>query len=94
MGISHDAEAGENLDETPALAFGLALGIQRWAKGQRLDDVLHECGLEGGDFVRWAKQVIDALDQISHVAAEELAHTARDAIAMIRRGIIADSASL
>jgi ATP-dependent RNA helicase HelY len=89
-----DTETLEDLDITPPLAFGLALGIQRWAKGQRLEDVLRECGLAGGDFVRWAKQVIDSLDQISHVAEPKLAAIARDTIALIRRGIVADSATL
>lgn len=89
-----DAEEANDLDVTPPLAFGLALGIQRWAKGQRLEDVLRECGLAGGDFVRWAKQVVDSLDQISHVADTELARIARDAIPLIRRGIVADSATL
>lgn len=90
----NNAEADENLEVTPPLAYGLALGIQRWAKGQRLDDVLRECNLAGGDFVRWAKQVIDSLDQIAHVAPPELAAVARAAIPTIRRGIVADSASL
>jgi ATP-dependent RNA helicase HelY len=89
-----DSESAEDLEITPPLAFGLALGIQRWAKGQRLDDVLRECGLAGGDFVRWAKQVIDSLDQISHVAEPALAAIARDTIPLIRRGIVADSATL
>ncbi len=88
------AEDKENLEVTPPLAYGLALGIQRWAKGQRLDDVLKECNLAGGDFVRWAKQVIDSLDQIAHVAPPALAEVARATIPTIRRGIVADSASL
>lgn len=87
-------EDHEDLEVTPPLAYGLALGIQRWAKGQRLDDVLKECNLAGGDFVRWAKQVIDSLDQIAHVAPPELAEVARQTIPTIRRGIVADSASL
>ncbi|MFM6968620.1 MAG: DEAD/DEAH box helicase [Microbacteriaceae bacterium] len=90
----NNAEADENLEVTPPLAYGLALGIQRWAKGQRLDDVLKECNLAGGDFVRWAKQVIDSLDQIAHVAPPALADVARAAIPTIRRGIVADSATL
>ena len=92
--VINNAEADEHLEVTPPLAYGLALGIQRWAKGQRLDDVLRECNLAGGDFVRWAKQVIDSLDQIAHVAPPELAEVARAAIPTIRRGIVADSATL
>jgi ATP-dependent RNA helicase HelY len=88
------AEENEDLEVTPPLAYGLALGIQRWAKGQKLDSVLRECGLAGGDFVRWAKQVIDSLDQVAHVASPAVAAVARDTISSIRRGIVADSASL
>jgi ATP-dependent RNA helicase HelY len=88
------AEENEDLEVTPPLAYGLALGIQRWAKGQKLDSVLRECGLAGGDFVRWAKQVIDSLDQVAHVASPTVAAVARDTISSIRRGIVADSASL
>ncbi len=90
----NSAEDKEDLEVTPPLAYGLALGIHRWAKGQRLDDVLKECNLAGGDFVRWAKQVVDSLDQIAHVAPPALAAVARDTIPQIRRGIVADSASL
>lgn len=89
-----DREELARLPGTPALATGLALGMQRWAKGQRLDAVLRECNLAGGDFVRWTKQVIDGLDQISKVSAGPLGDTARSAIALIRRGIVADSATL
>jgi ATP-dependent RNA helicase HelY len=88
------AEENEDLEVTPPLAYGLALGMHRWAKGQRLDDVLKECSLAGGDFVRWAKQVIDSLDQIAHAAPTGLAEIARATIPLIRRGIVADSASL
>jgi ATP-dependent RNA helicase HelY len=90
----NSAEESEDLEVTPPLAYGLALGMHRWAKGQRLDDVLKECSLAGGDFVRWAKQVIDSLDQIAHVAPTGLAEIARATIPLIRRGIVADSASL
>lgn len=89
-----DLEDSANLPGTPALATGLALGMQRWAKGQRLDSVLRECNLAGGDFVRWTKQIIDALDQIAKVRADGVGDTARTAITQIRRGIVADSATL
>ncbi len=89
-----EIEDSARLPGTPALATGLALGMQRWAKGQRLDSVLRECNLAGGDFVRWCKQVIDGLDQISKVSTGDLGETARQAITLIRRGIVADSATL
>ena len=50
-----------------------------------------EADLAAGDFVRWMKQAIDLLDQISIVADGELGRTARASIDGIRRGIVAYS---
>jgi ATP-dependent RNA helicase HelY len=53
--------------------------------------VLREADLQAGDFVRWTKQVIDLLDQVSQVADGQVARTARQALEAIRRGIVAYS---
>ena len=45
--------------------------------------------MAAGDFVRWTKQTIDLLDQISLVADGDLARTARRALEAVRRGIVA-----
>jgi ATP-dependent RNA helicase HelY len=51
--------------------------------------VLTLADMAAGDFVRWAKQTIDLLDQISLVAEPKLAKTARTALDAVRRGIVA-----
>ena len=61
-----------------------------WAQGGSLTEVLDAGGLAAGDFVRWSRQVIDLLDQIAIAApAAELRRTARQALAAVRRGIVA-----
>ena len=48
--------------------------------------------MAAGDFVRWAKQTIDLLDQLSIVAERRAsAPTARKALDAVRRGIVAYS---
>ena len=48
--------------------------------------------MAAGDFVRWAKQTIDLLDQLSITDEDdELARTARRALDGVRRGIVAYS---
>ena len=57
-----------------------------------LDRVLDEADMAAGDFVRWAKQTIDLLDQLSIVAEDgDLGRTARKALDAVRRGIVAYS---
>lgn len=74
---------------------GFADALHGWALGAPLDEALLRAGdtqgrpLAAGDFVRWCRQTIDLLDQIDLVADEELARTARAAIAAIRRGVVA-----
>lgn len=63
-----------------------------WARGVPLDRVLSEADLAAGDFVRWTKQTIDLLDQLSMVADAPVATTARSALDAVRRGIVAYSA--
>ena len=69
----------------------LCLPIHRWATGAKLDSVLAQADLLPGDFIRWAKQIIDMLDQISQVADPALAATAKDAVDKVKRGIVAYS---
>jgi ATP-dependent RNA helicase HelY len=45
--------------------------------------------LSGGDFVRWARQLIDLLDQVAKVAEEPVASVARAAVGRLRRGVVA-----
>jgi ATP-dependent RNA helicase HelY len=65
--------------------------MHRWARGGSLDAVLDEADLAAGDFVRWTKQTIDLLDQLSVVADGPVSRNARTALDSIRRGIVAYS---
>jgi len=53
--------------------------------------VLRDTDLAAGDFVRLTKQTIDLLDQLSMVADAPVGPTARKALELIRRGIVAYS---
>ncbi|MEZ3160170.1 DEAD/DEAH box helicase [Microbacterium sp. BWT-B31] len=86
-----DLEQDHRLPASEPVAAGLALAMHSWARGMPLDRVLDEADLAAGDFVRWAKQTIDLLDQLSIVADQPLAGTARKALDAVRRGIVAYS---
>jgi ATP-dependent RNA helicase HelY len=86
-----DLERSHRLPGTEPLAAGLAVAMFRWANGAKLDAVLRDADLAAGDFVRWAKQTIDLLDQLSIVAEDEVSRTARKALDAVRRGIVAYS---
>ncbi|MGW9111891.1 DEAD/DEAH box helicase [Microbacterium sp. NPDC055683] len=86
-----DLERDRGLAGTSPVAAGLAQAMHMWARGQGLDRVLSAADMAAGDFVRWAKQTIDLLDQLSIVAEGPLARTARTALDAVRRGIVAYS---
>jgi len=84
-------EEDRRLPSTGLLSHGLSLATYRWAQGASLDAVLRDADLAAGDFIRWMKQAVDLLDQLSLVADGELGRTARQSIDGIRRGIVAYS---
>lgn len=86
-----DLERDHRLPGSEPVATGLAQAMHSWARGLPLDRVLDEADLAAGDFVRWAKQTIDLLDQLSIVAEPPVATTARAALEAVRRGIVAYS---
>lgn len=87
-----DLEQDNRLPGSEAPSAGLAGPMHSWARGVGLDRVLIDADMPAGDFVRWTKQTIDLLDQISLVAPQiELARTARQALDSVRRGIVAYS---
>jgi ATP-dependent RNA helicase HelY len=86
-----DLEREHRLPGSEPVAAGLALAMHSWARGVPLDRVLVEADMAAGDFVRWAKQTIDLLDQLSLEADGELGRTARTALDAVRRGIVAYS---
>jgi ATP-dependent RNA helicase HelY len=89
-----EVEAFHGVPATRDLDLGFAWAAFRWADGQSLDRVLagaEQAGTElsGGDFVRWARQLIDLLDQLAKVAEEPVAKVARTAVDRVRRGVVA-----
>jgi ATP-dependent RNA helicase HelY len=86
-----DLETEHKLPGTNPLATGLTLAMHKWANGGSLDSALSIADLAAGDFVRWTKQTIDLLDQLSVVADSPVGATARKALDAIFRGIVAYS---
>ncbi|MBM9475372.1 DEAD/DEAH box helicase [Nakamurella flavida] len=72
---------------------GFAGAVGAWARGSSLAEALTVAiaggaELSAGDFVRWCRQVIDLLDQLSGVAPAPLDTVARTAVAALRRGVV------
>lgn len=88
-----ELERAHRLPGTLPLQTGLTLAMHRWARGYPLDGVLTDTELAAGDFVRWAKQTIDVLEQLEQVAPKRLSRTAREAVDRIRRGVVEASGS-
>ena len=89
-----DLEREHTLPVTRDPDLGFVWAAYRWADGQSLDRVLagaQQAGTElsGGDFVRWARQLVDLLDQLAKVADDPLAGIARAAVGRVRRGVVA-----
>jgi ATP-dependent RNA helicase HelY len=95
--VLRDQEEAHRLPGTAEPDLGLVWPLHRWCRGQKLEDVLDAgpADLAAGDFVRWCRQLLDLLDQVVVVAAtagdERLARTARSAIALVDRGVVAYS---
>ncbi len=85
-----EAERHHRLPETPAPDVGLMWSMHRWAQGDSLAQSLENSGLAAGDFVRAAKQVIDALDQLGHARPEDAdwRTLCEAAAARVRRGVV------
>ncbi|WP_149204800.1 DEAD/DEAH box helicase [Actinotalea subterranea] len=87
-----DLEVAHGLSATRPLDLGLVEAVHRWASGRSLATVLTGTDLAAGDFVRWCKQVIDLLDQLSQAAPTASTRTtARRAVDQLRRGVVAYS---
>jgi ATP-dependent RNA helicase HelY len=89
-------EAARGLELTREPDTGFVWPIYRWARGEPLSKVLASAqGLDGdlpaGDFVRWARQVVDLLGQLAEAAgaASPVREAARAAMTAINRGVLA-----
>ena len=89
-------EAARGVDRTREPDLGFVWPIVRWARGEALAKVLAsghnlDGDMPAGDFVRWARQVVDLLGQIADAggASTKVRATARQAMAAISRGVLA-----
>jgi ATP-dependent RNA helicase HelY len=89
-------EAGHGVALTREPDTGFVWPMYRWARGEPLARVLAsghnlDSDMPAGDFVRWARQVLDLLGQIKDAtgASEGIRDSARKAIAAVNRGVLA-----
>ncbi|WP_404465135.1 DEAD/DEAH box helicase [Micrococcus antarcticus] len=86
------AEQAARLDPTPPTDPGLVGPVHRWVRGKSLRDTLQGADLAAGDFVRWARQVIDVLDQLAQVPGDaHRSRACRRAAGLVARGVVATS---
>jgi ATP-dependent RNA helicase HelY len=90
------AEAARRLELTREPDLGFVWPVYRWARGEPLSKVLASVHtLDGempaGDFVRWARQVVDLLGQLGDAAGVPagVRTAAREAIGLVNRGVLA-----
>ncbi|WFP15359.1 DEAD/DEAH box helicase [Citricoccus muralis] len=85
-------EKAARLEVTPEPNTALVGPMVRWARGHDLTRTLRGAELAAGDFVRWARQVIDVLDQFARIPGHEnLARRCEQAKQRVDRGIVAYS---
>jgi ATP-dependent RNA helicase HelY len=89
-------EAARGLELTREPDLGFVWPMYRWARGEPLSKVLASVhSLDGelpaGDFVRWARQVVDLLGQLAEAAdaSTGVRQAAREAIGLVNRGVLA-----
>lgn len=92
-GALSDAEEALNLDPTAPPESGLIWPMYKWARGASLNSALRGTDMAPGDFVRWAKQVIDTLDQFAKNTQlpPMLVRNAYKAVDQVKRGVVAYS---
>ena len=92
--LSGDEQAaGVDLTREPDLGF--VWPIYRWARGEPLSKVLAsgatgDGDMPAGDFVRWARQVVDLLGQIGDAvpSGHPMRAAAKEAARLVSRGIV------
>lgn len=91
-GALREDETAARLEPTPPTDPGLVAPLHRWVRGASLRDSLHGADLAPGDFVRWARQVIDVLGQIAQVPGDaRRTRACRKAADLVGRGVVAAS---
>ncbi|WP_017178607.1 DEAD/DEAH box helicase [Actinomyces timonensis] len=70
----NDLEGLGRIAHSPGAEPALAGAVSAWAKGAELAEVLDATDMTAGDFVRWAKQLLDVLGQLAGLVPEPGAH--------------------
>ncbi|MDO5034071.1 MAG: DEAD/DEAH box helicase [Actinomycetaceae bacterium] len=83
------AENDAHAPNTGPLEYGIMPAIYWWVMGDDLASAVRSADLAAGDWVRWCRQVIDALGQVASVAPDSLRSTAHTAADSIRRSVVA-----
>ena len=84
-----EIERAHRLNPEPEPDAGLVWAVYRWARGASLLTVLTSNDVSAGDFVRWTRQVIDVLEQISQAASDsQVTVAAREAVDALDRGVV------
>ncbi|MFM1818403.1 MAG: putative ATP-dependent helicase, partial [Actinomycetota bacterium] len=84
-----DVESSYRLNYLREADAGFIWPIWKWARGQNLNKILRNSDLEPGDFVRWAKQVIDILGQLASATSDpKTARACSQARDLVDRGVV------
>ncbi len=92
IAISHEisqAELKYELNFTLEPDFSFAHPVFLWANGADLRKVMKMSNLSAGDFVRSMKQNIDLLGQLAAISEHNISQTAKAALNLINRGVVA-----
>lgn len=91
-----ETERRHRLEPTRALDAGFAWATHRWSSGASLQSVLDDQEITAGDFVRWTRQVIDLLGQITQALPidDPLRATALQAADSLNRGVVSTVSTL
>ncbi len=87
-------ERDARLESTIELPPGFARPAFDWCAGRPLAEVLDRGGMSAGDFVRWARMVVDLADQVATGAGPgDLRETCHEVRHRMQRGVVAAAIS-
>ncbi|SDB84648.1 ATP-dependent RNA helicase HelY [Raineyella antarctica] len=83
--VERDARLESDID----LPTGFARPAHDWCAGEPLADILDETDMSAGDFVRWARLVIDLADQVATAAGPgDLRESCHEVRHRMQRGVV------